>query len=240
MNRCAFATQIRDLVPDAPRGGPVRGLCVHTSGRGVVDRAAKERVPAIEVALAFYQRAEFSAHYVVDYDGALYQITADDRRVQHVGLEAEDRLAYLDGTWLRRVSPAAAKLWRARWPFHRSPAHLYPSRAPNTDFVAVELLPLAKAEKGGLWYTAAQHDAVGELAADLARRHRWPSYWLDGWSGRAWASALLPSLVAHEDLSPLTRFDRQGGWDPGQLRAVPRLDWAAVVAAAGRAAAPLA
>jgi hypothetical protein len=35
----------------------------------------------------------------------------------------------------------------------------------------------------------------------------------------------MPNLVCHEDLSPLKRWDKGGGWDVGVLRAVPRLGW---------------
>lgn len=239
-NRCAWATQVPDLVADAPRTGPVRGLVVHTSGRGVVTKAARAGVPAIEMALAYYQRAAFSAHYVIDYDGALYQLTADDRRVQHVGLTAADREAYLSGAWQQRISRATSKLWRDRWPYVLSPAHLYPSRAPNSDFVGVELLPLAKAD-GGLWYTSEQHRTAGRLYADLAARHRWPECLIDGWrllvgGWYAWTARSPVRLLCHEDLSPLTRWDRGGGWDPGALRAAPRLDWGWVLGAAGAGA----
>ena len=46
------------------------------------------------------------------------------------------------------------------------------------------------------------------------------------------AAAMAPPLVTHEDLSPLTRWQPSGGWDPGVLRPRPWLDWGAVLRAA--------
>ena len=32
-------------------------------------------------------------------------------------------------------------------------------------------------------------------------------------------------LLGHEDLTPISRHDKKGGWDPGGLREVPYFDW---------------
>lgn len=219
MNRCPFAVQIPDLVPDEPRGVPVFGLCVHTSGRGVLKKAAQYSMSPIEAALAYYQSAEFSSHYVIDYDGATYQITADDRRVSHVGLTPEARGYYLNGRWKTMVSQVGLATWTSRWGRVASPAGLYPSRYPNSDYVGAECLPRKETltDSSADWYTDSQYEAVARLAIDLARRHRWPGLW-----------SITSRLLGHEDLSPLTRWDRSGGWDPGARRPKPRFSWAAV------------
>lgn len=223
---CAWAVQVSDLVPDQPRGVPVYGLVVHCTGRGVVSKAKKLGISPIECALAYYPSAAHSAHYVCDYDGTLYQITADDRRVPHVGLELAARARYLSGKWKLDVSASGLDAWRARWG-DTTPASLYPSRFPNTDYVGCELLPRpetlesSKAE----WYTAEQYRTVARLALDLRRRHKWPPNF-----------ALKGRLVGHEDLSPLTRWDRGGGWDPGARRKAPRFFWSRVIAALTSAA----
>lgn len=211
-NRCPFAVQIPDLVPDAPRLAPVFGLCVHTSGRGVLDLAKRKGLSPIEAALAYYQSAEFSAHYVIDYDGTVYQLTADDRRVSHIGLTPENRLLYLSGKWKDRVSQVGLAAWIDRWGKTMNPAGLYPSRYPNTDYVGAECIPKPDAS-----YTRHQHESVAHLGGDLMLRHGWPSNW-----------SSTSRLVGHEDLSPLTRWDRSGGWDPGARRPSPRWRWATV------------
>lgn len=69
----------------------------------------------------------------------------------------------------------------------------------------------------GLRFTTAQHNAVAALGKDLAARHGWPADWHK--TGR---------LVGHEDVDPLNRSDKIGGWDPGWLRSRPYFDFAYV------------
>jgi hypothetical protein len=68
----------------------------------------------------------------------------------------------------------------------------------------------------GLRFTKAQHEAVARLACDVATRNGWPL------TERWWRT---PRLLGHEDLSPISRHDSRGGWDPGALREKPFFDW---------------
>ena len=74
--------------------------------------------------------------------------------------------------------------------------------------MGVELLPTPR---GPDWYTQAQYDALAALVVDVAQRHDRPP--------------VGEHVVAHEDLEPLTRWNRTGGWDPGALRPQPRFSW---------------
>jgi hypothetical protein len=69
--------------------------------------------------------------------------------------------------------------------------------------------------RAGLRFTRAQHETIARLAWDIAQRHGWPA-------GAWWRTA---RLVGHEDLTPLSRHDANGGWDPGGLRDAPYFDW---------------
>lgn len=224
-NRCAFATQVTDLVADQPRRGLVFGLVVHCSGRSKVNEAIRLGVPVLDHLVAYYRPAAFSAHYVLGYQGDIVQVTADDRRVPHVGIEPPQREAYLSGRWRtdRRLVAAAVNRWRDQWFPWASPQHLFPGSSPNGAYVGCELPPLAKPTADGLWYTLAQHLSVAALASDLRARHGWPS----------WATRGLPCqrLLGHEDLDAYERWDKGGGWDPGALRAQPRFSWKLVQAA---------
>lgn len=193
------------------------GLCVHTSGRGIVARAERAGRPVIDLALQWYRAKEQSGvHYVIDYDGTIYQMLEDTIYGAHVGISAAERLSYLLGRWRTTAPTLGVELWSDRWPGYKSPQHLYPTRSPNGCYVGVELVPLAAgtALPGGLWFTRAQHQAVAELARDLAERHDWP----DGWERS-------PRLLGHEDIDAFARWDVQGGWDPGSMRPRPRFDW---------------
>lgn len=239
-NRSAFAVQVADLHADPPRSRPVFGFCVHTSGRGLYARAARMGVSLLEAALAYYASSARSTGYVIDLDGSTYQISADDRRVPHVGVESEERAEYLAGRWqsvrlsadvaarwrARNSEPvlavSAVARWQARWPLAASPQHLFPGPSANDVYVGCELLPLKTANPStGWWFTASQHLAAGRLAADVARRHGFPQGWQE--SSR---------LLGHEDLDAFARWDSGGGWDPGALRDKPRLDWHLVRVAA--------
>jgi soluble lytic murein transglycosylase-like protein len=59
------------------------------------------------------------------------------------------------------------------------------------------------------------------FASRIAQRHGWPP-------GEAWWRT--PRLLGHEDITPLSRFDKNGCWDPGGLREKPYFDWPFVYA----------
>lgn len=218
-NRCPFAIQSparrkrwRTIEP--------WGLVVHTSGRGIVGRAEKQRVPPLALALAWYRRRG-GVHYVIGYDGTIHQMLDDDRRGAHVGISLTERATFLSGRWLRKgaLPPKAVALWQARWPAYKSPQHLYPTQSPNGCYLGVELVPLAERRReNGLWFTDAQHGAVRDLATDIEIRHRFPGNW-----------RTTPRLVGHEDIDAFGRWDPGGGWDPGAMRQKPRFDWGRII-----------
>ena len=70
--------------------------------------------------------------------------------------------------------------------------------------------------RAGLRFTRAQHETIARLAWDIAQRHEWPR--TESW----WRST---RLLGHEDITPLSRCDKNGGWDPGALREKPYFDW---------------
>lgn len=227
-----FAENVGDLHADSPRPGPPWGLCVHMSGRSIIEIASKADIDALKVVVDYYRSAKYSCHYVIGYEGELVQVSADDRRVPHIGVSEAERQAYLRGVWTRApgLGPDAVARWQAHWTTRlgfKSPQHIFPGRAPNDAYVGVEMLPLLKATPRGLWHTTAQHMTVARLADDLRVRHGWP-----GWVRDVSGAAVLPQprLLAHDDLDAWGRWDKQGGWDVGGLRARPRFDWALVSA----------
>jgi len=217
---------------------PPWGLCVHTTGRGIVKKANKKGTRPIDEAVAYYATT-LGPHYAIGYGGAVYQLQADDRHGAHVGISAKERRQYLNGSWVnwKHVVPRPQRghvldtalvivsdneeRWRTRWPDFKSPQHLYPTRSPNACYVSIELVPLLTShpyvQETGLWYTPRQHAMVAILAADIARRYKWPDKWWE-----------TPRLVGHEDLDAMARWGHGGGWDPGALRDSSRFDWSRV------------
>jgi hypothetical protein len=190
----------------------LHGMCYHTSGRGIVSRALKNDVPVIDLALEWYGK-KGSVHGVVDYDGTIYQLQEWDVKGAHVGVSSSQRRAYLNGTWVLDVHDKALTLWNERWPDHKSPQHLYPTKSPNDSYIGIEFIPLPQRDpKTKLWFTQAQMKA----ARDLWNFHK---------EDQGWCEVTDPTvIVGHEDLS-ITRWDRNGGWDPGAMRDQPRFDW---------------
>lgn len=210
-----LARQVPTLRAGRARGSAVYGLVLHTTGSSIVQRAIARGEDPLEHAVDYYLQPDaFHPHYVIGWDGTAVQVADESIRAPHVGFG--DRPLYLSGEWVDEVKPALHALWRAAWPAFQSPAHLFPGPSPNDVYVGAELLPIApgRAEPAypGATFTVAQHQQCVLLARDVAERQLFPTRWADG-----------PRLLGHEDLTPLSRGDAGGGWDPGALRAAPRL-----------------
>lgn len=216
----------RDPAKAVDRGSPW-GVLLHTTGRGIVAQAQREKREPIDVALEVYIDSQNGAngylwggpHYVLDHDGKCYQIAPDNALTAHAG--GGNREAYLSGYWTAKCSGAALSAWRAKWPGYMHPYALFPSKSPNRDFAGIEMIPVGSGfglpMRPGLLFTKEQHDAAALLAADIAKRAGFP----DGWQRTS-------RFLGHEDVDILNRMDSHGGWDPGFLRAQPYFDFAYV------------
>lgn len=200
------------------RTEPVFGVVVHQTGSGIVDEAIKKKKDPLEYAVAYYQKPDsYSPHYVVGYDGTIIQIADEHGKAQHVGFASEDRAAYLDGTWEAKLPVDLVKLWHEKWT-KKSPAHLFPGPSVNNVYVGIEMIPIVNGN-APVWfgkgrYTLKQHQAIVDLSRDISERWSFPSGWQR--SGR---------LVGHEDVNPIQRHVKSGGWDPGALRREPWFDF---------------
>jgi hypothetical protein len=238
LGRSPLATQVPGMLDPVVVGTQFRapwGMCLHTTGRGVPEKAAKLGRPALDVALDVYrgmQDGEAFGYkwggpgYVIDHAGGIYQIAPDHILTAHCG--GPHREEYLTGAWMAKCSSEAVARWRAKWgEKYKSPQGLFPSHSANVDYVGVEMIPIGSGLGGppkapGLLFTAAQHDAAVALARDLRTRHGWPP----GWERTS-------RLVGHEDVQLIDRSDVGGGWDPGELRAHPYFDFESVRQALG-------
>lgn len=210
----------------------VFGALLHTTGRGVVAQAAREKRKPIDVALEIYLESQNGSNgylwggpgYVIDHNGKRYQIAPDNALTAHAG--SQNRPAYLSGHWKAKCSGATLAAWKKQWPTYGHPYALFPSKSPNRDYVGIEMIPCGSGfgtpMHPELLFTRDQHDSAAELAADIAKRHGFP----DGWHNTS-------RLVGHEDVDILERMDSHGGWDPGFLRARPYFDFAYVRARLG-------
>lgn len=196
------------------------GICVHTTGGGVPELALKKKISSIDTAVGIYTKPDNPPddfppfpHYVIDEKGGIVQIANERERARHVRITEEERVAYKTDAWRAHVSPFGLSRWDAKWGPHskRNPLQLFPSRSPNEDYLGVELIPRMHPLANGSLFNAEQYDVLASLIEDIESR-----YGLFFEAGR---------VVGHEDLSPLTRWDKNGGWDPGQLRKSPTFRW---------------
>ena len=186
------------------------GLCVHTTGSGIVRRAKEQQRDVRELCIEWY-RPRASVHYFIDYGGRIVQFMPDNWRGAHVGVSRKERRKYLSGQWEKDFRTEDVRRWHARWQGYKSPQHIYPTRSPNSFYVGVEL-PLLLEPIDGLWFTIPQHLSAAKLWRCLQRRHTW--------------SNRDNTLTGHEDLDAYGRWNKGGGgWDPGALRDEPRFDW---------------
>jgi hypothetical protein len=208
------------------------GLLFHTTGSGITAKAVAKKQTPIQVALSVYKAMQAGSEgypwggptYVMDHDGQLYQIANEATQTNHCG--APHRTEYLDGSWLKLASKEMVAKWHTYWaPQYKNPYALFPSKTPNADYIGVEMIPcgdgFGKPMAAGLKFTKAQHDAAILLAQDVAKRNSFPAGW-----------ARSPRLLGHEDVQPIDRDDKEGGWDPGFLRLYPYFNFEYVRAGA--------
>ena len=218
----------------------VYGLVVHTTGGTLPGKARKAGMLAADYAVRYYANSG-GTHYVNGWGGVdgqqLHQVMNERKQAWGVGTRKDQ--PQLDqwrstaaGRFEADLPPTVLRLWRARWPGFKDSLSLLPVRSSaNLTYVHVECTPCVYYQDGngrlitdseyapmraGLRFTRAQHEAVARLAWDVAQRNGWPA-------GQAWWRT--PRLLGHEDLTPLSRCDKNGGWDPGALRDQPYFDW---------------
>jgi hypothetical protein len=166
--------------------------------------------------------------------GELIQVANEIVRAKGVGFSNDNpkknqRRSITAGRFDDDLPGVLVRLWHQRWPGKRHSLELLPPGADsaNVCYVHVESPPCVfwwddKRGTGpapmrpGLRFTKAQHDAIAHLAVDVARRNGWPMD--ETW----WRT---PRLLGHEDLTPISRHNSGGGWDPGYLRQTPTFDW---------------
>jgi len=215
--------------------GNEHGLIVHTTGSGLPERAHKRGLYPTVIGADYYFK-QGGPHYLCGWrgheGGDLLQIANEHVQANGVGTsdqrkaERSDWRKAINLTTKKPMSRAVLKQWDLRHPDAKDPRALLPgTKTVNSCFIQVEMIPCifwvngkkrigAVPMRDGLKFTEAQHDTIAFLACDIARRLDWP----EGWH-------LGTRLMGHEDVTPISRTDRSGGWDPGGMRSKPFFDW---------------
>jgi hypothetical protein len=218
------------------------GLVVHTTGGGLPSKALARGLYPTVLGTEVYNQSH-GCHYLCGWkgvDGDLLQLADDREQANGVGVRKDEpeknqwtSVKRGRHAWEEDLPDDLVKAWRARWPGWANPLDLLPGTdSANAPYLHLELIPCVFSHNGklhtaaepltpGLRFTRAQHDGVADLARDLADRKGWWS--LSGSGSPFWWRT--PRLLGHEDLTPLSRHDKLGGWDPGALRGAKYFDW---------------
>ena len=208
--------------------GKVWGTVNHTMGAGLPAKAL-DAGEEVHVRAHRHYLNSHGAHYNVAYNGDIIQVANEDMQANGVGMSDQIKEVKESGfDWWKKSfhgNHVASAMWEVRWHDADTPLDLYPTKYANSCYVHVEMPPCVfwyddvlqieeEPMRPGLRFTKAQHDSFIKLSIDVADRNKLP----DGWwnTGR---------LVGHEDLSPLTRGNKAGCWDPGWLREDPWFDF---------------
>jgi N-acetylmuramoyl-L-alanine amidase len=219
--------------------GRAYGLVVHSTPREIPATARKKGVHhMVEAAERYLERR--GCHYINGWTGIdggdLLQLANERTQADGVGVtndkdpSKDQRHSINAGRFEADLPPVLVRLWRQRWPDYHTSLDLLPgTKTANSCYIHVECVPCVfhldgqtligegvEPMRRGLRFTRAQHDAVAALALDVALRNGWQDD--EEW----WRT---PRLLGHEDLTPISRHDTNGGWDPGYLREAPYFDW---------------
>lgn len=212
--------------------GKVYGLVVHTTGGSLPGKAiAGGKYPTDRAVDYYTSKNVIGCHYINGWKGLegqdLVQIANERKKPKGVGT-AKQRQSIKKGRFEADLPDVLVEIWRRRWPGYDNSLTLLPA-LPNECCIHVECIPVYyymndKAHiskehppmRPGLRFTKAQHDTIALLACDIAVRNGWPL------NEKWWRT---PRLLGHEDITPISRKDKNGGWDPGYLRRAPYFDW---------------
>jgi len=212
--------------------GKVYGLVVHTTGGSLPGKAIAGGKYPTDRAVDYYTNKDTrGCHYINGWKGLegqdLVQIANERKKPKGVGT-VEQRESIKKGRFEADLPDVLVEIWRRRWPGYDNSLALLPA-LPNECCIHVECIPVYyymndrshisrehPPMRPGLRFTKAQHDTIALLACDIAVRNGWPL------NEKWWRT---PRLLGHEDITPISRKDKNGGWDPGYLRRAPYFDW---------------
>lgn len=200
------------------RQSEIVGVIVHTTGTGVSITAQERDEDSMDVACRIYKNGEAFPGYVIGQQGQIAQIVSDALRAPHAGISSEEKTKYKNGSWKKDLSVDTVRLWVTKHSSKESPLCLLPHNAigVNDCYLGIECIQLLTPNSDGTYYTPAQMNTLIALIKDIRMRH-----------------PTAKQLLGHEDINPLRRSSKSGGWDPGALRDKPWFDWKRVLIGIG-------
>lgn len=188
-----------------PRGNEretkeINSIIIHTTGYGAGLKRIVEKHgdDLAQIGLSYAHRMasilKYKGHFLIDHIGVIYQFLPVSEVGWHTG-SSKKRL-------LRSQKPK--DWWKARWPDFEKPIDLpsWKTNSPNYNSVGIDLLAHGSGAISDT-YTKAQYDSLIKLIKALCEDLEIPIE--------------RKFIVGHEDVDPISRSNKRGGWDPGNF-----------------------
>ena len=176
----------------------INSIIIHTTGYGAGLKRIAERNNNLEdVGKAYAHRManvlKYKGHFLIDHVGKVWQFIPVTEVAWHTGSGKKKLLR----------SEKLYPWWIERWPDLENPIKLPVwNGSPNVNSVGIDLLAHGNgAITSG--YTQAQYKSLSRLIKSLC-------VYLDIPLERKY-------ILGHEDVDPISRGSKKGGWDPGHF-----------------------
>jgi N-acetyl-anhydromuramyl-L-alanine amidase AmpD len=190
----------------------INSIIIHTTGYGKGLERIEKKCDG-DLALAGKMYAErmakilrYKGHFLLDHTGMIYQFLDLDDIAWHTGggkkrrLKIEEPFEWWTERWKGIVDkPTDLPSWDSR---------------PNNISIGIDLLAFSNGPHFPNHYTELQIESLARLVGSLCKDYNIP---LD-----------RKHIVGHEDVDPISRGRKKGGWDPGR-----KFDWDYFMAALG-------
>jgi len=213
------------------RSGGITFVIIHTTGSGIYNYAKKHNLSPFEGAKKYYTSpSAYASHTLAGREeGEFCQNIPFNEIGYHAGVGEKGRELYRNGLWTQYVWPVSGggpkKLssedakkhydwWSEKWGETAKDPYALTYGDPNGRSVGFDFL----AHPYGGDYTDWQYKCLAALCLYLADTQGFPL------NGRF--------ILTHSDTHPLTRCNKNGGWDPGPKFSYDKL-WAAISALRG-------
>lgn len=206
MKLTVLKTLTKNVTPKRSLAG-VHAIVIHNTGDSDLDKV-----------LNYYGGSDekVNPHFLIETTGLVRCFAEPDTVAYHCKLWPEEKAAYAHGYghwsrfgWDRKTKKLIVQgeelsnyePWRLAWPTLRSPLEHPTGSFPNGTSIGIELLKPLDTQRTPDLFVDAQYEALALLVRDVCERLEIPEE--------------RRNILGHYDVSPITRSDIRGGYDPG-------------------------
>ncbi len=191
------------LESTTPRGkkrliSKINSIIIHTTGYGAGLKRIKNNNNTVDkIGEAYAKRManvlKYKGHFLIDHTGKIWQFLPVTEVAWHTGSGKRKLLQ----------SEKLYEWWTERWPDLKNPISLPVWKgSPNVNSVGIDLLAHGNGAITSA-YTQAQYKSLAKLIKSLCDNLEIPLE--------------RKYILGHEDVDPISRGSKKGGWDPGHF-----------------------